>query len=266
MERDREFLRETFDSAAARYQRARPEYPAPLIDELVRLADLRPGSQLLELGCATGKATAPLAERGYRITCIELGGELAAAAQKNLAGYLEVEVVHTRFEDYLPDSPRHFDLVYAANAWHWLDPESRYRRAHELLRPGGHLAFWGASHVFPDDGDSFFLELQPIYEEIGEGMAPNAVLSRPKELPDQRAEIEASGLFSDIAVAQFDWELSYDADRYIDLLDTFSGHIAMKQWQRERLYGEIRRRLGLRPDGLLRRHWGTALHVARRRR
>jgi hypothetical protein len=48
------------------------------------------------------------------------------------------------------------------------------------------------------------------------------------------------------------------------LLDTFSGHIAMADWQRDRLYGEIRRRLAARPDGQLRRHWGAVLHVARR--
>jgi hypothetical protein len=39
----------------------------------------------------------------------------------------------------------------------------------------------------------------------------------------------------------------------------------MADWQRERLYGEIRRRLAERPDRTLRRHWGAALHVARRR-
>jgi hypothetical protein len=38
----------------------------------------------------------------------------------------------------------------------------------------------------------------------------------------------------------------------------------MAPWQRERLYGEIRRRLALRPDGLLRRHWGGVLHMARK--
>jgi hypothetical protein len=38
----------------------------------------------------------------------------------------------------------------------------------------------------------------------------------------------------------------------------------MQQWQRDRLYGEIRRRLAARPDGLLRRHWGAALTVGRR--
>ena len=34
---DREQLRTTFDSAASLYHQARPEYPAGLFDELVRL-------------------------------------------------------------------------------------------------------------------------------------------------------------------------------------------------------------------------------------
>jgi len=38
----------------------------------------------------------------------------------------------------------------------------------------------------------------------------------------------------------------------------------MQDWQRDRLYGAIRRRLATRPDGRLRRHWGGVLHVARR--
>jgi hypothetical protein len=57
----------------------------------------------------------------------------------------------------------------------------------------------------------------------------------------------------------------YSADSYIALLDTFSGHIAMEPWQRERLYGEMRARLGRRGDPMLRRHWGTVLHIARRK-
>ena len=63
---------------------------------------------------------------------------------------------------------------------------------------------------------------------------------------------------------QFDWEISYSAEGYIQLLDTFSSHIAMAPWQRDRLYGEIRRRLALRRDHAVRRGWGAVLHVARR--
>lgn len=259
---DRERLRDTFNAAAQLYQRSRPEYPESLFDRVVAVTGLPAGSRLLEVGCATGKATLPLARRGYRITCVELGPELADVARRNLSAFPDVEVVTAAFEEWQPDNER-YDLAFAATAWHWVDPALKYGRAAAALKPGGHLAVWEAGHVFPRGGDSFFEEIQEIYNEIGEVLPPDAVLPRPGELPDQRGEIEASGLFDVVDISQVDWVIDYDAERYIDLLNTFSGHIAMEQWQRERLYGEIRRRLGLRPDGLLHRGWGGVLHVAR---
>jgi SAM-dependent methyltransferase len=261
-EDERKRLRQTFDQAAGRYERARPDYPEALFDDLIALAGLTPGDHLLEVGCATGQATRPLARRGFRITCVELGAGLAAAARQNLAGW-GVEVVQGQFEEWQP--PAAVSLVYAATAWHWIDPAVRYRRAWQALRPGGHLAIWAASHVFPDGGDPFFHQIQDIYDEIGEGQPPGEGQPRPGELPDNRAEIEASGLFEVIGVRHYDWERVYHAEEYIELLSTFSGHLAMTDWKRKRLFGEIRRRLALRQDHSVRRHWGAVLQVARRR-
>jgi SAM-dependent methyltransferase len=261
---DREQLRTTFNSASSLYHQARPEYPAELYDELVRLARLRPGDRVLEVGCATGKATIPLARRGFSITCVEIGADLAAEAARNLGGFPRVNIVNGAFETWEP--PRAgYDLVFAATAWHWIDPAVRYQRAWGVLRDGGHLAFWSAAHAFPAGGDPFFRELQDVYDEINEGLPPGASFRPAAELPDERAEIEATGLFTDTEVRRFGWEISYTADEYIRLLDTFSGHSSMAQWQCDRLHGEIRRRLAERPDGRLSRGWGAVLHVARRR-
>lgn len=261
---DRERLRRTFDQVAGSYHRARPDYPGELFADLVAIAGLRPGDRLLEIGCATGKATLPMARRGMHVTCVELGTALAAAARRNLSG-LDVEVVEGSFERWRPAPGEQFDLVFAATAWHWVDPARRYALAWQVLRPGGHLAFWDAFHVFPDGGDPFFREIQDVYDEIGEGLSPGSAWPRPGELPEQAAEIQASGRFEVVHIRHFDWEQVYDADGYVELINTFSGHIVMAGWQRERLYGEIRRRLNQRPDGLLRRHWGAVLHIARRR-
>jgi SAM-dependent methyltransferase len=260
---ERERLAATFDRAAELYQRVRPEYPDELYEHLLDVTRLAPGARLLEVGCATGKATLPLARRGFRITCIEPGAALAAAARVNLAGF-DVDVTEGRFEDWIP-SGQPFAMVFAATAWHWVDPAVRYRRAAEVLEPTGYLAVWGAGHVIPEDGDPFFDELQDVYDEISESRPPGARLPRPGECEDDRAEIEASGLFEVIDITQYDWETVYDAEGYIDLLNTFSGHIAMEDWQRDRLYGEIRLRLARRPDGRLRRHWGGVLQIARHR-
>lgn len=149
---------------------------------------------------------------------MELGPALAAAARQQLRDLPNVAVVDGAFETWKPPPGEQFELVFAATAWHWLDPATRYRKAWSVLRPGGHLAFWSATHVFPDGGDPF-REIQPVYEAIGEGLPEGAEWFRPGEVPDQRREIESSGCFDHVCG----------------------------------------------PDGTVRRHWGAALHVARRR-
>lgn len=260
--RTAEPLRRTFDSAAHVYDAARPSYPEQLFDDLVKLAGLEAGSRLLEIGCATGKATKPLLQRGFSIVCVELGQQLGAIARRNLAA-LPVEIHIARFETWSGERES-FDLIYAATAWHWVDPEVRYRKVHDLLRPGGHLAFWSAVHAFPAGFDPFFSEIQEVYDELGESYEGEWPPALPEEVPDEAHEIEASGLFGDVQVRRYVWEGQYTADEYITLLDTFSGHIAMEPAKREHLYREIRRRLAGRPDGLVRRHWQAILHVARR--
>ena len=215
-ERERELLfgSERLRRAVDGYDRARPEYPAELLDDLVAFASLKPGDRLLEIGCATGKATRPLLARGFRVTCVEPGAALAARARATL----DADVHHGRFEDF--DGPAGFDLVFAATAWHWLDPAVRFAKAHALLRDGGHLAFWSALHALPPGHDPFFDENQAVYDELGEGYGGGRP---PPEAEPETAEIEASGLFADVQVRRYLWELRYSAEEYVALLDTFSG-------------------------------------------
>jgi hypothetical protein len=79
-------------------------------------------------------------------------------------------------------------------------------------------------------------------------------LGRTRRDTRSTEEIAASGVFTDVVIRRFDWEIRYTAESYIRLLETFSGNIMMEPW----------RRLALRPDGLVRRHWGAVLHVARK--
>jgi SAM-dependent methyltransferase len=262
MTEERHSLRATFDSAADRYHAARPEYPRRLFEDLIALASLEPGDRLLEIGCGTGKASRPLLEAGFTVVCVELGEALADHARRNLDGF-PFEVHVAPFEEWEGERGA-FDLVFAATGWHWLDPAVRYRKVHELLRPGGHVAFWSALHAFPAGFDPFFAEIQDVYDAIGERWEGDWPPPRPEQVPDDREEIEGSGLFEDVQVRRYVWDRLYTADEYVALLETFSGHIAMDRDKREHLYAEIRRRLGERDDQRVRRHWYAILHVARR--
>jgi SAM-dependent methyltransferase len=262
MNEQRDTLRATFESAADLYDSARPEYPAQLFKDLIAIAALEPGDCLLEIGCGTGKASRPLLEEGFGVVCVELGEALARQARRNLAGF-PFEVHVAPFEEW--DGERGaFDLVFAATGWHWLDPAVRYRKAHGFLRPGGHLAFWSALHAFPPGFDPFFTEIQKVYDAIGENWEGDWPPPAPRQIPDDREEIEQSGLFEDVQVRRYVWDRLYTADEYLALLETFSGHISMDAAKREHLYAEIRRRLGERDEPRVRRHWYAILHVARR--
>lgn len=263
-ESDREKLRLTFGQAADRYDEARPSYPEQLFNDLVELATLDEDAVLLEVGCGTGKATRPLARRGFRIICLELAPTLATVAARNLVEFPNAEVVTTSFERWEP-SGQTFDLVHAATSWHWIDPQIRYEKAASILKAGGAIAFFSTIHAFPEDADPFFFEIQDTYEAIGEAFPDEEwPPPPPEEVPDETEEIVASGLFDEVEVRRYVWEERYNADAYIGLLDTFSGHIAMAPNKRAILYADIRARISERPDEQVPRHWLAILHVARR--
>ena len=161
---ERRRLRETFEEAPELYDRARPSYPEEVFDDLVAFAALPPGGRILEIGCGTGKATLPLARRGFEIVCIELGQGLAAVANRNLAPFSNVEVVNAPFERWETDS--RFDAVVAFTAFHWIEPQTAYAKSARLLQDGGALAVVATKHVLPEDGDPFWAEVQEDYDAV----------------------------------------------------------------------------------------------------
>jgi SAM-dependent methyltransferase len=259
---DRHRLRSSFQEVPELYDRARPGYPPRLFDDLVDLAGLRRGDRVLEIGCGTGQATQPLAERGLRVTCIELGEGLVAFARRKLARFADVEIVHGLFETWEPDEAD-FAAVVAFTSFHWLDPEAQYEKTARLLRPRGALALGRSDTVLADDHDPFWIEVQEDYDAVvpSHHYRPPP---RPEELGDDRAEIDASGCFHTVAVRRYLWELTYSADEYVALLDTYSGHRSIDEPVRSELYRRIRRRIDAAPGGSIRRTYVSTLHVGRR--
>jgi SAM-dependent methyltransferase len=259
---DRDQLKRTFDQDAELYDKARPRYPAQIFDDLFAIAGLKPGAAVLEIGCGTGQATRDLARRAGRVVCVELGASMAAVARRNLASCANVEVITSSFESWEPRDAR-FDVVFAATMWHWLDPEVRYAKSARVLKPKGVLAIVeGGRHAFPAGFDPFFTEIQKAYESIGETHLEWPP-PPPDQVPDMRDEIERSGLFEVIAIRRYVWPVDYTADTYIDVLNTYSNHIAWPQWKRDKLFAEVRRLIAIRPDGRVRKHYLSILHVAR---
>jgi SAM-dependent methyltransferase len=258
--------------AADLYARARPSYPAEIFADLAELAELRPEARLVEIGCGTGQATRPLAERGYAITCVELDGEAAALARRNLAGLRNVEIVNADFEAWRPEHGG-YDAVVAFSSFHWIAPDRRYRIAAELLRRSGKLVVVSLVHVLPDGGDPFFGDVADDYVAVlGEDAREMLTIGRPPH-PDAVAalsdrvvgeELEASGAFRLIGTRRAFWDVTYPCDGYIDLLMTVSTYRRLEPALRERLFARLRQRIGARPGARVRVRYMALLYVAER--
>jgi len=258
---ERKRRRASFDEHATSYDSVRPSYPDAVFDGVAELARLRRGARIVEIGCGTGQATVPLARRGYRITCVELGGELAAIARRNVAAFPHVGVVNASFESWEP--PRSdFDAVVSFSAFDWVDPEVGYRKSAALLRPGGALAIVTNRPVLPDGGDPFLAEVRADYVAVGADLNATSA-PHPDEVEDRRTVLEATGLFADVEVRRLLWELTFDADGYAALISTYSAHRALGDDVRERLLDRIRARIDARPQRRVRISYLALLGVGR---
>ena len=104
-------------------------------------AAVGPGSAVLEVGCGTGQLTESLARYGFRLTAIDIGPSMIAAARRRLDGPA-VSFQVSSFEDFAA-AEASFDLIISGTAFHWVDPEVKFRKPalapapRRLARPAG---------------------------------------------------------------------------------------------------------------------------------
>ncbi len=254
--------RALFDTVAELYDRARPAYPPEMFDDLVELSGIAAGGRVLEIGCGTGQATLPMAQRGYRITAVELGANLATVARRNLAPYPGVVVEAAAFEDW-PLPAERFNLVMAATSFHWLDHAFALPKIARALRPGGSIAIISGGHV--EGGTSeFFIDVQDCYLRYMPGTPPDLRLSKAEDLPMTSPEIDASSLFEPAQVRRYVWLRAFTTQTYLAELNTYSGHLALDDANRTALLSCIRTMIDERYAGHITKAYVTDLDVARK--
>jgi SAM-dependent methyltransferase len=261
-ERQHRPLRLTFDEAAERYDRIRPHYLPQVFDDIERLGGLTQGSRVLEIGCGTGQATADLALRGYEVAAVELGPELAAVARTNLARHPNVEVIVADFEHWAPP-PEPFDAVVSATAFHWIDPGVRVVKAADALRPDGALAIIDTDHVAGGTAQ-FFIDVQDCYERWVPETQLGLRLPAASDVAPDLDELNRFGRFGPVAVRRYEWERPYSTSEYVELLGTYSGHIALDPSVRARLLDCIATLIDNRYGGRIEKRYLTTLRVGRR--
>lgn len=250
MAREQRFV---FGEVAALYDRARPGYPPDLIEDVIAStgsqaggrAGGRPGGatpKMLEAGAGTGKATVAFARRGLAIVALEPNADMAAIAARACAAYPDVEVVVATFEEWEPRrrTAGSFDLVVAAQSWHWLAPNLRCTKSADLLRPDGALALFWNLPIWEDT------ELRDALDEVyathtaGLGAAPIFPrLHASGEGGRIVEEIESCGAFGAVDVHLYRWVQPYTTEEYLDLSSTHSDHRLLPEAVRQALLSDV---------------------------
>ena len=231
-----------FGEVADLYDRVRAGYPDAAIDDVIGFAGGDgPGLRALEVGAGTGKATVGFAARGPEILALEPNTAMAALARRNCRRFPRVRIEAATFEEW-PVQAGGFGLVFSAQAWHWVRPEVRYRKAARALRPGGTLALlWHRTQW--QDG--------PLRDDIAElyrRLVPDLYRQRPGfpglctrvDEGQSGAEFREQGLFRSVTVRTYPWSATFTADSYIDLLLTQSDHRLLPDDSRAELLGAVR--------------------------
>jgi SAM-dependent methyltransferase len=255
--------RTTFDAAAERYDAVRPRYPRAVVDDLVALAGLSPGDEVLEIGCGTGQLTVDLAARGLAVTAIELGAALAAVAHRNLASFPHARVVVGDFEDHAVPEP--VAAVVAASSFHWISPDARVTRTAAALRPGGALAVVEVRHV-AGGTERFFAAAQDCYLRFDPATRPGFRPPTADEVPPAFPELDGAAAFGPVARRRHAWEVRYSADRYRMLLSTYSDHVDLPADRRDGLLDCLVALIDARFGGSVTKRYQAELVVTHRRR
>ena len=240
-------LKTTFNTAAVLYEDIRPGYPEELIQDIVELSGINDHSRILEVGCGTGKATQPFAERGYELVCLDIGADLIAVARERLRKYPNVSFVQQAFEAWKPEGT--YDLIISATAFHWIDPKVRYLKAFQVLKSNGFLAVFSNQHVRKDEG--FFAESQSLYDKYYAPMTTNR--------PTHATNFPGVETFRSPIRRVYPWTQTYSSEQYIKLLGTYSGHIALPDENRNLLFEGITNLIETKYDGQVTKHYEAVL-------
>ena len=221
---------ESFGQEAARYDRARPRYPSPLIDHIVGGPE---PLDVLDVGCGTGIAARMMAAAGARVLGVEIDERMAEVAR-----HYGTEVEVARFEDWDP-AGRSFDRVTAAQVWHWVDPVAGAAKAADVLRPGGRLCLFWNIGVPPEDVAGAF---DAVYERIAPGTDHYSVMlgyGSDREYDAEQDGIRACPLLTPPVLERFPWTRRYSTEEWLDQLPTHSDHATMEPERLERVLDGI---------------------------
>lgn len=231
----------TFDTVASTYEKVRPGYCDDLYQKIFDYSPLYQSSKIVEIGIGGGQATLPFLHFGCSLTAIEYGKSLSLICREKFKDFSKFNVIASKFED-LELAKNEYDLVYSASVFHWISEEIGYPKVFAILKEGGTFARF-ANHPYrcknePQLSD----EIDKIYEKYYYkyyNIAPKKPTEYKEEDAKERAQIAIKYGFQDIQYEVYERIRTFQAKEYIELLSTYSDHIAIKEDIRKDFFHQI---------------------------
>lgn len=216
--------KKSYNTAAIEYDTGRPEYPVEVIDWIINKSEMNCNSDyLLEIAPGTGQATLEFGRRGFDITCVELSENLANILKTKVKD-MNVQVDVSAFEDWVNPEVRFFDFIFCATAFHWLDPDIRFKKCSELLTDSGSLILiW---NVFSSPNNKL---IEKAYSLLWEHY-PNKAHPDPELLKENRKDaINASSEFYVTDYLDFKWSMSQTKEQEISGFYSQSSYLSLDE-------------------------------------
>jgi SAM-dependent methyltransferase len=240
----------SFDSIARLYDEVRPGYPKEVYEIVSKYKKFSSESSILEIGAGQGIATKEIYEYwNSKITALEPGKNLFNIARSRFADYKNIKLVNQSFEEF-EDNQKLFDGIFSASAFHWIDPNIKYRKSYKLLQKDGLLVvYW---NNFSIENVEIKNKIQEIYKKYGFPTTGNksSLDMQEEKIEKRKNEIDESGMFRIIDHQVIRRTINYSSERYIKLLRTFPDHAKEKIANIEGFFEEIAKLVSKEQDNI----------------
>ena len=161
-----------FQSTVAYYQRYRLAYPDRLIGRVARLAGLKPGDPILDLGTGTGMLAVAFARLGMAVTAMDPEpGMLAVCEDAARAAGVTVNLRQASSYDLTADMGP-FRLVTMGRSFHWMDRAATLRMLDRIVTRDGGVALFHDAHP-PVAENKWFKVMRAVQDRYGREPEPH---------------------------------------------------------------------------------------------
>lgn len=153
-----------------RYAQLRLAYHPSVYESIITHHTANGGKldSLLDVGCGPGLATRDLAAYFHHATGIDPGESMIEVAQSmdiKTSTSEHVAFKLTSAEEMAGIEDNSIDVITAANAAHWFDMPAFWKRAAQVLRPGGSVALWTSGEMVAHSDTPNYVKINEAFKK-----------------------------------------------------------------------------------------------------